>query len=345
MDLSLFFFASNSADAKANYQLLLDATKFADQRGFTAIWTPERHFHAFGGAYPNPSVTSAALATVTSRIQLRAGSVVAPLHDPLRVAEEWSIVDNLSNGRVGVAFASGWHADDFVFKPDSYENRRAATIEAIETVRSLWRGDPIRRTGGGGTSTAVALAPAPVQTELPMWLTSAGSEETFRQAGIHGLGVLTHLLGQNIPSLGKRIAEYRRHYAESQGDTAGSRVALMVHTFVDRDAEYARKIARDPFADYLTSSFDLLSRLRTEDGASATEVLSEADVRALIDRAVDRYMNTSGIFGSPRDAIEVIDSLRDAGVDEIACLIDFGLPHPVVMGGLEYLAGIRRLIR
>src|SRR3954471_23143566 len=118
MDLSLFFFADNAA-AGDPYSLLLASARFADANGFTAVWTPERHFHAFGGQYPNPAVTGAAVAAVTERIQIRAGSLVLPLHHPVRVAEDWAVIDRLSGGRVGLSFATGWHADDFVFAPQS----------------------------------------------------------------------------------------------------------------------------------------------------------------------------------------------------------------------------------
>src|SRR5437667_11324855 len=98
MDFSLLYFASDEGQDVGNrYRLLLEGAKFADQHGFDAVWTPERHFHAFGGLYPNPSVTSAAVAAVTGRIKIRAGSVVLPLQNPIRVAEEWSVVDNLSS--------------------------------------------------------------------------------------------------------------------------------------------------------------------------------------------------------------------------------------------------------
>ena len=83
--------------------------KFADEHGFHAIWLPERHFNQFGGLFPNPSVIGAALAMVTRNIQIRSGSIVAPLHHPVRIAEEWAVVDQLSGGRVGLSFASGWH--------------------------------------------------------------------------------------------------------------------------------------------------------------------------------------------------------------------------------------------
>jgi natural product biosynthesis luciferase-like monooxygenase protein len=110
----------------------------------------ERHFHAFGGLYPNPSVMAAALSTITSRVALRCGSVVAPLHDSVRLAEEWSVVDNLSQGRVGLAFASGWNSNDFVLAPSRFAERKQRMNEQLADFRRLWRGEPVRRVNGTG---------------------------------------------------------------------------------------------------------------------------------------------------------------------------------------------------
>src|SRR5262249_33140876 len=102
---SLLFFASRPAPAdRDKFDLFRRSTRFADERGFQAVWIPERHFHAFGGIFPNPSLAGAVLAGTTRRIRIRAGSVVMPLHHPIRVAEEWAVVDNLSGGRVDVSF-------------------------------------------------------------------------------------------------------------------------------------------------------------------------------------------------------------------------------------------------
>ncbi|MEV7908652.1 LLM class flavin-dependent oxidoreductase, partial [Streptomyces anulatus] len=144
MDFSLFYFADDSEAGPAaedRYALLLEGARFADRHGFRAVWTPERHFHPFGGLYPNPSVVGAALAAITERVHIRAGSVVAPLHHPLRIAEEWSVVDNLSRGRAGVSFASGWNAADFCFNPGAYPDRKADLLQQVRTVRALWRGE------------------------------------------------------------------------------------------------------------------------------------------------------------------------------------------------------------
>jgi hypothetical protein len=62
MDFSLFFFSSYNNQTQEKYDLLLDSVKYADEAGFKAVWTPERHFHEFGGLYPNPAVISSALA-------------------------------------------------------------------------------------------------------------------------------------------------------------------------------------------------------------------------------------------------------------------------------------------
>ncbi|MGZ4106711.1 MAG: LLM class flavin-dependent oxidoreductase, partial [Tumebacillaceae bacterium] len=120
MDFSIFFFSGDgSTNEEDKYSMLIESAKFADRNGFSAIWTPERHFEDFGGLYPNPSVLSAALAVLTENIQLRAGSVALPLHHPIRFIEEWSVVDNLSRGRVAVALASGWHPTDFIIAPNT----------------------------------------------------------------------------------------------------------------------------------------------------------------------------------------------------------------------------------
>src|SRR4029079_9242009 len=113
MAFSLFYFAADAGEQQRDrYRLLLEGAKFADSHGFAAVWTPERHFHEFGGLYPNPARTSAPVAVVTERVEIRAGSVVLPLHNPIGVAEDWSVADNRPNARGGRSSASGRHGKD-----------------------------------------------------------------------------------------------------------------------------------------------------------------------------------------------------------------------------------------
>ncbi|MEU1818468.1 MupA/Atu3671 family FMN-dependent luciferase-like monooxygenase [Streptomyces roseifaciens] len=348
MDFSLFYFANDSAgeDGGNRYELLLEGARFADRNGFTAVWTPERHFHAFGGTYPNPSVTGAALAAITERVKIRAGSVVAPLHHPLRIAEEWSVVDNISGGRAGISVASGWHATDFCLNPGAYENRRAGLFDQAAQVRKLWRGEPMTVTGGTGDEADVRIFPPPVQPELPVWITSGGDARTVQEAGKGGYGLLTHLLGQDLDQLAEKIALYRKAVAERPGaDGWPGHVALMVHTFLAEDDDAARELVRAPMSAYLRSSLGLIlggSKLENARKIDPSK-LREKDIDFLVERAFERYYDDGGLLGGVDKCRAVVERLRDIGVDEIACLIDFGLPTADVLGGLDHLNRLRRL--
>src|ERR1700729_4182623 len=95
--ISLSYFAASCevAQSTSPYDVLLDSARLGDEAGLEAVWLPERHFGDFGFLYPNPSVVAAAVAATTRRIGIRAGSVVLPLHQPARVAEEWAVIDQL----------------------------------------------------------------------------------------------------------------------------------------------------------------------------------------------------------------------------------------------------------
>lgn len=344
MDFSLFYFADESGDGTDRYRLLLEGARFADTHGFRAVWTPERHFHAFGGLYPNPAVAGAAVAALTTNVQVRAGSVVAPLHHPARIAEEWSVVDNLSGGRAGIAFASGWHVSDFALRPENYQRRKEVVVETIDVVRRLWRQEAVSFPDGNGTPVDLRIFPPPVRQELPVWLTSAGSVDTFRAAGEIGAGVLTHLLGQEIEDVAKSISVYRETFDACHPDRAGEgQVALMLHTLLGTDRDEVREVVREPFSAYLRSSIGLIARAAAGTAADFDPAkLSPADVDFLVARSFDRYFDTGGLFGTVADAVATVARLREIGVDEIACLIDFGVAPDRVLSGLTHLDEARQ---
>jgi len=345
MAFSLFYFASDELQGGADkYKLLLEGAKFADQHGFSAIWTPERHFHAFGGIYPNPSVISAAIAAITERIQIRAGSVVLPLQNPIRVAEEWSVIDNLSQGRVGISFASGWHANDFVLAPDNYTDRSKIMFRNIETVRKLWRGESVRLPGGNGDEVEVKIHPQPLQPELPTWVTAAGSPETFRTAGQIGANVLTHLMGQSIEELKEKIAVYRQSWKDHGHEPGAGHVTLMIHTFVGEDIDVVREKVRQPFCQYLKSFLGLLKNVGRSLGKDIdSEDFTKAEEEQLLAHAFNRYFENSSLFGTPSTCLQIINKLKAIGVDEVGCLIDFGVDFDSVLSSLHHLNTVREL--
>jgi natural product biosynthesis luciferase-like monooxygenase protein len=335
-DFSLFYFASDEGAQADKYRLLLEGARFADANGFSALWVPERHFHAFGGQFPNPSVAAAAIAAITSRIEIRAGSVVLPLHDPIRIAEEWSMVDNLSGGRAAIAFASGWHFNDFVLAPGNFERRHEVMREGIETVRRLWSGGSIRRIDGLGNEVEVGIRPKPVQPALPVWITSAASPETFRYAGEIGANVLTHLLGQSLAELQEKIGIYRAARRDHGHDPDAGRVTLMLHTFVGADQDAVREAVREPFKNYLRTSINLLRPVAESQGLDAG-----SDLELVVEAGFNRYFGTSALFGTPETCLALVEDVSRIGVDEIACLIDFGVDPELVVSSMADLGRLR----
>jgi natural product biosynthesis luciferase-like monooxygenase protein/amino acid adenylation domain-containing protein len=337
MDFSLFYFAAEADDTQDKYRLLLEGARYGDRNGFTAVWTPERHFHEFGSIYANPAVTGAAVSTVTNRIEIRAGSVVLPLHDPLRVAEEWSMVDNLSRGRVALSFASGWQVNDFVLAPENYANRKEVMLQNVEVIRRLWRGERIERLNGAKESVQVTIYPKPVQPELRFWVTTAGNPESFRLAGESGGNLLTHLLGQSVEDLGKKIAVYREA-RKKHGHEGPGKVSLMVHTFVGREIEEVKEKVRLPFSRYLAQSIDLLRKPMEEAAGS----YDQGDMEAVVAHAFNRYFESSGLMGTVESCRKMVERLKESGVDEVACLIDFGVDHESVLSSLRLLNQLRQ---
>ncbi|MCM1975114.1 non-ribosomal peptide synthetase/type I polyketide synthase [Streptomyces sp. G1] len=344
VDFSLYFFGDYPEDtAHDKYGLIMDAAEFADRQGFHGLWFPERHFNSFGALFPNPSVLAAALAARTSRIRLNAGSVVLPLHHPVRVAEEWSVVDNISGGRAGLCVASGWHAADFALAPENFGRHREVMYERLETVRQLWSGRPVPVTAGDGTPIDVRLHPRPIQDELPLYAAVVGNPDSYRRAAAEGLGVVTNLMTQTVEQLAENIALYRRTRAEHGLDPAAGRVVVLVHTYLDEDAERARAMAYRPFVSYLRSSLALFDQVTNSLGLDIDLAdTPEEDVEFLLGRAYARYCDSRALIGDERGAAEVVERLVAAGADEIACFVDFGVPRERVLAALPVLDRLRR---
>ncbi len=339
----MFFSSSREGDGTDIYLLVKEAVTFADRNKFCGVWVPERHFHEFGGPFPNPSVLSAGLAMITKRIQIRAGSLISPLHDAVRIVEDWSVVDNLSGGRAAISFGSGWNVDDFIFFPDRYSQRQAVMFEQIALIKDLWKGKQVVRVNGAGKEIPVRTLPPPVQADLPVWITSSGNIETFISAGALGANLLTHLLGQDIRALAEKIEAYRQARRKHNHDPLAGTVSLMLHTYVGNDLERTKAEVRFPFREYLRSAVALENKSARGGGVISggrtieAEKICAKDMEDLLDMAFERYYNTAALIGTPESCMGLVKKLEEIGVNEIACLIDFGVAQARVLENLQYL--------
>lgn len=336
MRFGLFYFADSNSTSGDKYRLYLEGAKFADCHDFHSVWTPERHFHQKGGLYPNPSVLSSALAATTHQVQLRAGSVVMPLHNPLRVAEEWSIVDNLSHGRVGLSFASGWVANDFAFFPDRYANKRVEMFKGIAQVQKLWRGEKILITDGTGKMVEIGVFPRPIQRELPVWLTCSGAPEMFIKAGELGFNVLTSLQEQSFDEVAVKLRAYRDAREAAGHDPSAGKVTMMMHTFVGQNKDRVLDKVRAPLTAYLHSHIELI-KTSSHSLDIQKDLKREGVEDSLVAFAFERYHRTASLIGTPETCLPMVNRLKSIGVYEVACLVDFGVDVESVLESLEYL--------
>ncbi|MFC4857928.1 MupA/Atu3671 family FMN-dependent luciferase-like monooxygenase [Actinophytocola glycyrrhizae] len=342
-DFSLYFFGDYPDEQQTDkYALITAAARFADQRGFHALWLPERHFHSFGALFPNPSVLAAALAAQTERIRLHAGSVVLPLHHPVRVAEEWSVVDNLSGGRAGLCVASGWHATDFALAPDNFGRHRDLMYTHLDTVRRLWAGEAVEATSGSGEPVEVRAHPRPVQAMPPMFVAVVGNPDSYRRAAAENLGVVTNLMSQSVDDLAANVALYRRTRAEHGLDPDAGRVVVLVHTYLGADLDRVRTAAFAPFCAYLRSSLSLFDQVTTSLGVDIDLAATpEDDVEFLLGQAYQRYCESRALIGTVDSCAGVVADLIAAGADEIACFVDFGVDKDSVLAALPALDTLR----
>ncbi|MDP5359920.1 MAG: LLM class flavin-dependent oxidoreductase, partial [Paracoccaceae bacterium] len=357
MEFSLYYWGNDDGVGRDKYRTLLEGAQFGDKNGFCAVWTPERHFHAFGGPYPNPSVTGAAVAAVTNNLAVRAGSCVAPLHHTARIAEEWAVIDNLTNGRTGLAIASGWQPDDFILRPENTPPKnKSAMFDQIRDLRKLWAGEEVAFPRENGEMHSVLTQPRPVSKKLNVWVTTAGNPATWQEAGANGCNVLTHLLGQSVEEVGEKIKLYHAALREAGHNPDDFTVTLMLHSFLADTRDHAREIAREPMKDYLRSAagliksyawaFPAFKKPKGVDNPMQLDLgsLDDDELEGILDFAFDRYFNDSGLFGTIEDAIERVVQVKAIGVTEIACLIDYGIDVDHVMEGLKPLAEVLKQV-
>lgn len=205
----------------------------------------------------------------------------------------------------------------------------------------------------GATAKSFALrAESGPQPERTRYITSPGDPELFRRAGQEGAIVLTQLLGQSVETLGKNIDLYRRAWTQS-GRAGAGRVAVMLHTLVGEDELAVKEAVRGPMKAYLKGDLSLIRdaawefpafQEMAEEGKTLDEFfahLSEQGLGELLEFAFERSYATSGLFGTRLRCLALVDRLKEIGVDEIACLIDFGSPDEQVLEHLPLLSDLR----
>ncbi|CUU57652.1 Flavin-dependent oxidoreductase, luciferase family (includes alkanesulfonate monooxygenase SsuD and methylene tetrahydromethanopterin reductase) [Parafrankia irregularis] len=152
------------------YAAALDMAEWADRLGCSSITVSEHHGCA-DGYLPSPVTMLAAMAARTRTVRFSIAALIAPFHDPLRLAEDLIVLDNLSRGRVDVVIAGGYVREEFDLFGVSPRERPQRVTEVVTTLKAAFAGLPFDYRGR-----RVHLTPAPYRPGGP-WISLGGSSE------------------------------------------------------------------------------------------------------------------------------------------------------------------------
>ncbi len=164
------------------YAALLEMCEWADERGALFVTLSEHH-GSDDDYLPSPLVMAAAVAARTSRVRIGIAALIAPFHDPLRLAEDTAVVDLLSGGRLDLTLAGGYVRDEFDMFGVEFAERPARVRETVSTLRAAWTGEPFEFRGR-----TVRVRPRPARAGGPAILLGGSSEGAARRAARIGDG-------------------------------------------------------------------------------------------------------------------------------------------------------------
>jgi alkanesulfonate monooxygenase SsuD/methylene tetrahydromethanopterin reductase-like flavin-dependent oxidoreductase (luciferase family) len=333
MDFGYFTLSDNHYDnnRRAANQFVADITDeaiYADALGMHSAWIGEHHFSTLG-VLSCPDLVLAYVAARTKRIRLAPAVTVLPLHNPIRVAEQWATLDLLSGGRVDFAAGRGYDRREYQPFHVSFEDNQSIFAEGMEVVRKLWSAEGrISHHGKHYNFDNVAITPKPLQRPLPAYVASF-SRPSIELAARLGCGLVVAPFAAALTYGG--LAEVAKLYKEScaaHGNKPGRLICSYFIHFADTPAEeraarerqirYYRECVIPAFPGdpktvppsyrYFIDMVDRLQKVRAED-------LTENSV----------------LLGSGERITETLKKVEAAGFDQVILYFNVGLkPHAQV---------------
>jgi alkanesulfonate monooxygenase SsuD/methylene tetrahydromethanopterin reductase-like flavin-dependent oxidoreductase (luciferase family) len=299
------------------YGELLEQVEAAEALGFDSFWIAEHHFHEYGGI-PAPPVWLAAAAQRTRRIRLGAAVVVLPFRNPLQVAEDYAMVDVLSNGRLNLGTGSGYLRHEFDGFGVPPEEKRERFDEALDIVLKAWTGERFSYDGRYHTVRDVALNVRPLQRPRPPVWIAVLRNEAAAHVGKKGFPVMMipYATTENIAELAETVTAFRDSFVDAGGDPKDATVPFGLHAYVADSFERATAEAKEAMDRYVRTR--LYARQRPYD------LLVQKNLIA---------------FGSPEDVIRVARGYEQAGLTDFLAITNFGgLTHAKVLRSMELMA-------
>jgi alkanesulfonate monooxygenase SsuD/methylene tetrahydromethanopterin reductase-like flavin-dependent oxidoreductase (luciferase family) len=274
------------------YREALGAAEEAERLGFDSVWTSEHHF-ADDSYAPSLLTLSAAMAARTSRIQIGTGLVLAPLYQPIRLAEDAAVVDLISGGRFVLGLGQGWLRWEFEALGAPFSLRGRRVQEVIETCHQAW-GDGLVEAAG------VSVLPKPARPGGPPIWVGAHSEPAIRRAAALADGWIA---GEPDPATFRAQLEWLRDEMRKRGRPPGELdVAGYWPVFAWHGTGRAWEIVR-PFHHYVQWKY--------LDAERAKGRLGPLPVPPALDERSEAALRAEIICGTPAEVTARIAELED----------------------------------
>jgi alkanesulfonate monooxygenase SsuD/methylene tetrahydromethanopterin reductase-like flavin-dependent oxidoreductase (luciferase family) len=150
------------------YREVIEHTKEIEELGFDSVWLTEHHFSPNWDA-PSTLPLAAVLASHTSRLRIGTWALLLPLHNPLRVAEDVLVIDQIANGRFELGCAAGYRVEEFNGFGINRDDRPTLMEEGLTVLKHALKGQPVSVSGRFFNFDDVLVTPPPTNEEVKIW--------------------------------------------------------------------------------------------------------------------------------------------------------------------------------
>ena len=306
------------------YKNTLEQVKLAEEANFDSAWISEHHFLETGYC-PSPAFIAGALAAVNSQIRIGSSGIILPLHNPVRVAEDASVVDNISNGRFDLGVVLGYRKEEFEGMGVPMRQRPSRMDEGIEVLEKALSGEVFTYEGKRYKFENATLTPKPVQNPSPLYI-GAFEEPAIRRAGRYGYPLLIGP-GRTVDMVRDTLAYYNDEAKKVGRSTDDIEHILLRETFVSPDRDKAIEGGNN----FIISMYKFYFTLGVKMFVRGQQ-LKDIDDPLFEHLAEERF-----IIGTPEDCIKEIEMYRDElGINYISCRMVFPqASHEIISNCIE----------
>ena len=238
----LHLFESPSGKTERQYMREnIELIEYADQVGLDEVWLAEHHFSDYG-VMPSTQVFAGHIAGLTKRIRIGTGVVVLPFHNPVRVAEEFAFIDQLSDGRLDFGVGRGYQPAEFKGYGIPMEEARERYTESLEIIRRAWTNDTLTFKGKHFQFEDLMIRPRPAQSPCPPLFGASFNPDTIKYQAMQDL----NLLFSPLLSPPEKVTEYKTILRERGHDPNDFRVGGLAFVYIDKDRDRALAEFEDP---------------------------------------------------------------------------------------------------